>query len=358
MKKNPPQDSEQGTKTCQKTKKGAPATVSRNMQVFRIARIVSLLKRNCCPTANELLKEYRNLSIGEGKLLRGNYSVRTVYRDIDALRNEFDCPIRFNRHTNTYYLEDRNWDFNCPANLSETAMLALIVGGRIAEEVFPEPFRARIKKSVDEILKGNSAEFLEKTLISSLKVFEQGGVAANPEVFSPVFKAWQTHHRLHIIYKDQHGNESERDVDPHVLFLYQHEWRISAFCHVKKQKRTFVINRIKNAYILKETFTPDKNLIDSVTLNSIVEYEKLKNVKIKLTGDAVMLAKSTSMHTRQRIKETKDGGLFFIPEIAAEIIVPWLLSQGGEAVPLEPPELIDVFRRKVQALSHSLPPEH
>ena len=117
------------------------------------------------------------------------------------------------------------------------------------------------------------------------------------------------------------------------------------------------ISRIKNAYILKETFTPDKKLIDSVTLNEIVEYAKLKNVKIKLTGDAVMLAKSTNMHTKQIIKDTKDGGLFFIPEIAAEIIVPWLLSQGGDAVPLEPPELIENFRRKVQALTSCLPRE-
>ena len=69
-------------------------------------------------------------------------------------------------------------------------MLALIVGGRIAEEVFPDPVRGRITKSVDELLKGNSPEFLEKTLIRSLKVFAEGGVAENPSVFSTVFEAW------------------------------------------------------------------------------------------------------------------------------------------------------------------------
>ena len=54
------------------------------MQVFRIARIASLLKKNSCPTADLILKEYENLSIGDGQLMRGHYSMRTVYRDIDA----------------------------------------------------------------------------------------------------------------------------------------------------------------------------------------------------------------------------------------------------------------------------------
>ena len=120
--------SPQKSRKPEKNAKNSPFSVSRNMQIFRIARIASLLKKNSCPTAEGLLHEYENLSIDDGKLLRGNYSLRTVYRDIDALRNEFGCPIKFDRRTNTYYLTDHDWDFNCPANLSESAMLALIIG--------------------------------------------------------------------------------------------------------------------------------------------------------------------------------------------------------------------------------------
>ena len=219
MKKSSPQKSAWAAKNSRNPNKSSRNAVSRNMQVFRIARIASLLKKNSCPTADRILKEYESLSIGEGQLMRGHYSLRTVYRDIDALRNEFGCPIRFDRRTNTYYLEDRNWDFNCPANLSEAAMLALIIGGRIAEDVFPDPVRGRISRAVDEILKSNSPEFLEKTLVNSMKVFAEGGVSENPGVFSLVFEAWQSHRRLHIIYDHQNGSLSERDVDPHVLFL-------------------------------------------------------------------------------------------------------------------------------------------
>ena len=355
MRKSPPQKTVHHTVGSGKTEKRSPNAVSRNMQIFRIARIASLLKKNSCPTAEGLLREYENLSIGDGQLLRGRYSMRTVYRDIDALRNEFGCPIKFDRRTNTYYLEDRSWDFNCPANLSESAMLALIIGGRIAEDVFPDPVRGRISRAVDEILKSNSPEFLEKTLVSSLKVFAAGGVSENPGVFSTVFEAWQNHRRLHIVYSDRQGGEEERDIDPHVLFLYLHEWRIKAFCHLRNEARTFVINRIRNAWMLPETFTPDYGLIESVTLDNIVSYRKIRDVKIRLTGDAVKFANANQMHSEQKVRKKRDGSyLFSIPEVPAEVVVPWILSQKGEAVPLEPPEIVEAVRKGAQATLDSL----
>ncbi len=348
MKKNKPATSRMGRPSKMRGKKMPP-----RIQILRLARIASLLKRKCPVNTKILLQEYKALALIEGKAMHESYSERTAYRDIDLLINDFKCPVEFDFANNTYYLKDQKWEFNCPANLSEPVMLALIVGGRIAEEIFPDPIRARIKRAVDELLKGNSPVFLEKTLIQSLKVFVEGGVAENPSVFSLVFEAWQTHRRIHILYVDQHGNESERDVEPQVLFLYQHEWRIKGFCSLRKGNRTFVINRMKNVWLLDETFEPSQGTIDSVTLDSVVEYKKVPNVKIKLMGDAVRMAMSTRMHSGQKVKLTRDGGMLIIPEIAPEIIVPWILSQGGDAVPLEPQEIVDAFRKKVQLLNQA-----
>lgn len=150
----------------------------------------------------------------------------------------------------------------------------------------------------------------------------------------------------------------EREVDPHVLFLYQHEWRIKAFCHLRNAPRTFVINRIRNATLRKETFTPDSAIIDSVTLDSIVSYEKLHDVKIRLTGDAVKFAKANRMHSRQKIKKTANGWLFHIPEVPGEVIVPWILSQKGQAIPLEPPELLKSVRAGAQSVLDGLTKKH
>ena len=349
MKKTPPAAAPQMADPKTWRKKRLPRS-----QSLRVARIAALLKTNRCPSAEELCEEYRKLEIEEGKKVKGSYTRRTVCRDMAVLREDYGCPVKFDWGEKKYVLTDPKWEFNSPADLSESVMLALILGGRIAEEIFPDPLRARIRSSVDELLKGNSPEFLEKTLIDSLKVFEQGGVAENPAVFIPVFEAWQTQRRIHIRYCDQHGNETERDVDPQVLFLYQHEWRIKGFCSLRKKDRTFVINRIKNVWPLDVTFKPSKRTVDSVTLDDIVEYPKVNGVKIKLTGDAVQLAMSTSMHSRQKVKVTRDGGMLLIPKIAPEVIIPWILSQGGDAVPLEPPELVERTHAAVRAMSERM----
>lgn len=326
------------------------------MQVYRLARIVSLLKKNCCPPAEKILLEYEKLEYEENQTIRAKYNIRTVYRDIAVLKDEFGCPLEYDRLRKRYCLTDRNWEFNCPAQLSESAMLALIVGARIAEDVFPDPIRGRITNAVDEILKGNNPDFLETTLIQSLKVFAESGAVEASDVFPKVFEAWQKHRRLKIKYDSMTGAPpTERIVDPHVLFLYQREWRIKAYCHMREGGRTFVINRIKEAEILDETFAPKQSIIDSVTLDEIVSYEKIPNVKIRLTGDAVKFAMSNRMHSKQKLKKNPDGShLFSIPKVPAEVIVPWILSQKGEAVPIEPPEIVEAVRQAAAKITGSL----
>ena len=357
MNKNSPRKTVPARKTGPGSQQNAHTPIPLRMQILRMARIASLLKKNSCPTAEKMLREYEKLELEDGKTIRAKYSLRTVYRDIDSLRNDFGCPVKYDRVNRTYYLDDHNWEFNCPAQLSESAMLALVIGGRIAEDVFPDPVRGRISRAVDEILKGNSPEFLETTLIRSLKVFAGAGAVEESPVFSVVFEAWQKHRRLRILYDDQRGGMQEREVDPHVLFLYLREWRIKAFCHLRNAPRTFVINRIRTAYMMQETFTPDRAIIDSVTPDSIVSYAKLRNVKIRLTGDAPKFARASRMHTKQSFRRMRGGAwLFAVPEVPAEVVVPWILSQKGEAVPLEPPELVDAVRKGAQATLDSLPP--
>ena len=322
------------------------------MQVFRMARIVALLKKNRLPGAETLLKEYEKLEFEENQLIRAQYSLRTVYRDIDSLKNDFLCPIAYDRAAKGYYLTDHTWEFNCPAQLSGSAMLALVLGARIAEDVFPEPIKSRIGSAVDEILKGNNPDFLDTTLVHSLKVFAESGAVNDSPVFPVVFEAWQKHRQLRIVYDDMKGDgATERVVEPHVLFLYMREWRIKAYCRLRKGPRTFVISRILEAELLPESFHPDMEIIRSVTPDNLVSWKKYSDVKIQLTGEVRKYAVAHRMHSKQRIcKAGKGTWLFTIPEVPEQVVVPWILSQQGEAIPLEPPEIVEAVRRSAASI--------
>lgn len=322
------------------------------IQLHRLARIAALLQRNAYPTVEKILREYIDLELFSG-IGKSSYCEKTVLRDIAVLKEDFNCPVAYNRSAPGYYLTQHNWAFNCPADLTETAMLTLIVGAKLAEDVFPDPIRHNVKAAVDEILKGNNPDFLDTTLVKSLKVFAESGAIDVSNVFPIVFNAWQTHHSLKIKYDDLRGGVTERMIDPHVLFLYDKEWRIKAYCHLKKAPRTFVISRIASAEQMNCTFVPDMNIVDSVTRDNIVGFNRIPDVKIRLTGDARKFAIASRMHSRQTVTPNEDGvsWTYSIPEISAEVIVPWILSQGGNAVPLSPPCIVEDVRNRVKRLS-------
>ena len=75
MKKNPPQKKPEGQKKRVSSKKTVTVrTMPPRIQIFRLARIAALLKKNSCPTAERLLKEYESLEFEEGKTVRAKYS--------------------------------------------------------------------------------------------------------------------------------------------------------------------------------------------------------------------------------------------------------------------------------------------
>ncbi|MBO5992296.1 MAG: WYL domain-containing protein [Lentisphaeria bacterium] len=93
-----------------------------------------------------------------------------------------------------------------------------------------------------------------------------------------------------------------------------------------------------------------------MTLDDIVSYPKVKNVKILLERSARNSAIANKMHSGQIVTEETEGKswLFYIPEVPKEVIIPWILSQGGEAIPLEPQEIVDEVKLRTAAILERL----
>lgn len=110
---------------------------------------------------------------------------------------------------------------------------------------------------------------------------------------------------------------------------------------------------IVDVKILDETFEPDMKIIKSVSRDNIVSYKPVFNVKIRLFGSARKFAEANLMHTRQTLQKepNRDSWIFSIPAVPAEIIVPWILSQGGDAVPLSPQSIVEAVQEKLDRLS-------
>ena len=104
------------------------------------------------------------------------------------LEREFECPLAFDRGSNGDYLKHHGWEFIAPALLDENEMLAAVIGARIAEDIFPAPIKNKIRKAVDQLLKNNNPDFLDKANMASLSILS--GLYANiePEIFQALFQ--------------------------------------------------------------------------------------------------------------------------------------------------------------------------
>lgn len=303
-------------------------------QLQRLMRIVSALKENRYPNSESLVREFRK--IAEEEDLPIDCGKKTILRDMKVLENEFHCPLGFDRAQNGYYLKHHGWDFHAPALLDENEMLASVIGARIAEDIFPDPLKNKIRKAVDYLLQNNNPDFLDTANMNSLTILSGLHVKADPEIFMTVFTGWQSHTCVRISYADYRGDIMERTIEPHTLVFNNNAWYTKGFCRLKGEPRTFALHRIKTAEPVKLSFTPNRAIIESVTPDSFLGFEKVQNVKLKVTGTAIDSLKASQLHTLQKIDE---DGIAVIPAVTKEVLFPFVLSQHGLVELLEPADL-------------------
>lgn len=314
-------------------------------QIHRLMRIAALLKENRYPNSETLIKEFRRIAVEEE--LEIDCGKKTILRDMKTLQDEFCCPLAFDRARNGYYLKHHGWDFIAPALLDENEMIAAVIGARIAEDIFPAPLKNKIRNAVDFLLQNNNPDFLDTANMSSLTILS--GLYANlePHIFMTVFQGWQTCHLIKISYADWQENLSERIIEPHTMVFFNNSWYTKGICHLKNQPRTFALQRIKSAELLKSEFKPDKKIIESVNPDDFLGFEKIRNVKLHAQSYALDRLKSSPLHSRQVIHQ---NGTVEIPAVAKEVLFPFILSQEGNIKLLEPTELQAEFRQALQKM--------
>ncbi|MBV8465969.1 MAG: YafY family transcriptional regulator [Burkholderiales bacterium] len=67
----------------------------------------------------------------------------------------------------------------------------------------------------------------------------------NSETLATVSTASHQQQRLHIRYVDNVGSRTERDIDPYGLALWEGNWYVVSYCHLRQGMRTFRLDHIE-----------------------------------------------------------------------------------------------------------------
>ena len=323
-------------------------TASRK-QIHRMAAIVALLKKREWVKMREIVRTLDRTEFETGAYLA--CCNRTIQRDIRVLKEEYQAPVEYSKKEAAYTLTDKEWSFQVPALLNADELLAVMLGGKISLDLFPECISARVRRAVDEILRYNESEAITEELMDSLKVLLPGS-AVPSEIFETVFEAWRSRRLLRISYMDEDGQRTLRDIEPHALVFHEMRWSVKGVCRLRKDVRTFHVSGMLAVQLLEQTFKPSPAIIASVTPDGFLDYGRERNVVIRLNPAGRQFASLHVLHSGQSFALGDDG--FFImnvPSVPLELLVPWILRQQGNAEPLSPPAAVEAVKAAVRRLA-------
>lgn len=143
-------------------------------------------------------------------------------------------------------------------------------------------------------------------------------------------------------------------VDPYVLVLYQYGLYVVGYSHRAKTLRMFAVERIHRVDLTDDRFDLPSDFsweAQSRSLFGLIE-EPPKTVRIWFSPDVAYLLKERQWHLTQSLKQHKDKSVIVTFQAGGlDEIATWVLSWGGNAKVLNPPELIEAVKSQLALAS-------
>ncbi len=305
-----------------------------------------------------MLRERRTVPIADF-LATLEVSRATFKRDMDYLRERMHAPIEWDRAAGGYrFVEpEKNapryelpglW-FNASevhALLTMQQLLRELEPGLLAPQV--APLITRLKK----LLAGEDlpAEEIEKRI----RVIRMASRVVKQEFFAPAATAVLTRRQLQLTYRARYNDQpSERVVSPQRLVYYRGNWYLDAWCHARKDLRSFAMDRIEALALLEDRArdVPEADL-DAVLAAGYGIYSgsTLTWAALRFTPAAARWVAAENWHPKQRAGVAADGSyLLEVPYSDDRELIMDILKYGAEVEVIAPEALREKVRAQLQA---------
>lgn len=195
----------------------------------------------------EYLRGRRTGVTAETLAERFSVTVRTIYRDLDTLRDA-SMPVAAERGRGGGYALDRSYSLP-PVNFTAREAALLVALGRYAVDMRLLPFTDTLESGLDKVRAALSTS-AQRELLARLEELSFVGVPALPakkNVRAAVERAWFEQQPLRITYVDSNFVETVRDIHIKSLIMERSETRIDAVDRNTGERRHFRLDRIARA---------------------------------------------------------------------------------------------------------------
>ncbi len=283
-------------------------------------------------------------------------STKSIQRDLEFMRDRLQLPLAYDFFRCGYHYTEPVSSFPT-FQITEGELVALLIAEKALEQYrgtnFEKPLVSALKKMASQLPETVSFNMAEWDQTISFRTSAEP--ILNLEIFDALAKATAGRHQLRFDYRKpgQAGAEA-RLVDPYHLANINGEWFLFAFDHARQDIRTFVPARMGRVTPTGKTFprparfSLEKRLHHSFgVVSGAGEFE----VVLRFDAFAAGYIREKRWHASQRLRDLKEGGAELRMKLSSlEEVRRWVLSWGGHAKVLSPPELAAAVRESAQKL--------
>lgn len=243
-------------------------------------------------------------------------SKATFKRDLEYLRSRMNASIIYDRFKGGYCFDSVviGEKIELPGLwFSEKEATALVLMQHLLSGLdkggLIEPHIAPLTSIIDGILGQSNTP--TKELRKRLKVFGMSARKGSIENFEGIGNALLTRKRLHITYYARGKDETtEREISPQRLIFYRDNWYLDAYCHLRKELRSFAVDCISKAIIAntKADEISDKQLQEHFAESyGIFSGKANQRAKLKFSPEKARWVSSETWHGQQVGAFDKEG---------------------------------------------------
>lgn len=213
-----------------------------------------------------LLRSRRTAMTAEAIARMMGISVRTVYRDVQALSLS-GIPIE--GEPGVGYLI-RPGHHLPPLMFTPEELQALIVGSRMVQS-FTDRELARAAQQAEQKIRSVLTDELKQHAEQQpyrIPVFEADDELR--ETHGKLRRACERHQKVAAGYRDENGRETERIIWPLGMIGWSSCWTLLAWCELRRDYRNFRFDRFTSLRVLEDRFIPTDDISIAGYLRQVV----------------------------------------------------------------------------------------